>query len=491
MSDPAGTRPGPAGIARPDPASFRDPGNRVFHHDGRVRRVLGAGDAEAYRAVSATRFWAEATSAGRVVATREIPDPDPEGLPAPRLGAGSSWSMVLEHERIPFLSYPYEWSFTMLADAAALHLDLLLEALREAVTTKDGSAYNVQFLGSRPVFIDVGSLEPATGGPWLGYRQFCQTFLYPLMLEAYLGVPFQGFLRGRLEGWSPTEMRRLLRGRRRLRRGVLRHVVLHSLAEQRIGGGGEALREDLGRSGFSSDLARATVANLRRVVGCLRSRRADSAWKTYRQTCSYTGEDRAVKETFVAEALASRRRRLVLDLGTNDGAYARLAARHADWVVAVDRDDVTVDALYRSLRADGPANVLPLVMDLTDPSPARGWRQRERAGFAERARCELVLALALVHHLTIAGNVPLVEVVDWLTGLGDELLVEFVGPDDPMTRRLLANKRPGQHDDYRPEQFEALLARAGHLMRRVVLPGGTRILYHTQRRADPGRAADG
>lgn len=485
MSD-ATDRPGAAGVARPDPASFRDPGNRVFHHDGRVWRALGARDAEAYRAVSATRFWAEAAAAGRVVATREASEPHPVGLPVPRPGPGSSWSLVLEHERIPYLSYPYEWSFSMLADAATLHLDLLLEALREGVTTKDGYAYNVQFVGSRPVFIDVGSFEPTTGGPWLGYRQFCQTFLYPLMLEAHLGVPFQGLLRGRLEGWSPTEMRRLLRGRHRLRRGVLRHVVLHSVAEQRIGGGGEALREDLGRSGFSSELARATVANLRKVVGRLRSRRADSAWTAYRHTCTYSGEDRAAKETFVEEALASRRRALVFDLGANDGAYARLAARHADWVVALEADDVTVDALYRSLRTDGPANILPLVMDLTDPSPARGWRQRERPGFAERARPDLVLALALVHHLTIAGNVPLGEVVDWLTGLGDELVVEFVGPDDPMTERLLANKRPGQHDDYRPEHFEALLARAGHLLRRKELPGGTRTLYHLARRDGPG-----
>ncbi len=476
----AGARPGPEPAApwdrRPgsaDPASFRDPANVVFTEGARVLRGLDGPAVAAWRAVSASAFWAEAQRSGSVVATRD-------------LGPHNGWASVLEHERVPFVSYPYEWSFTMLADAAALHLDLLAAALGEGITAKDGYAYNVAFVGSRPVFLDVGSFEPATGGPWLGYRQFCQTFLYPLMIEAYLGVAFQPFLRGRLEGITPSEMRRLLRGRARWRRGVLRHVVLHALAEQRVTGGGEAIRRDLDRSGFGTELSRALVVKLRRLVTRFRSRRADSAWASYRRTCSYDDDDRRAKEAFVAEVLAERRRALVWDLGTNDGAYARTAAAHAEVVLAVDQDDVTVDALYRSLRTEGPPNVTPLVMDLTDPSPARGWRGRERAALWDRGRPDLVLALALVHHLTIAANVPLPEVVDWLAGLGGELVVEFVAAADPMAQRLLANKRSGQHDDYRLERFEALLGRAGRIRRRVDLPGGTRTLYHLERGAGGG-----
>jgi hypothetical protein len=451
-------------------ASFRDPTGTVFYVDDRVLRGLDDAGAADYDTLAATAFFPELLAEGKVVGTTALDESAvPEGA--------ASWARVLEHDRVPFVSYPYEWSFSMLRDAAALHLDVLLAALGEKMTMKDGTAFNVQWRGATPVFIDVGSFERAGRGPWIGYRQFCGTFLYPLMLEAHLRVPFQRYLLGHLDGLEPTEMRHLLVGRRRFKKGVFRHVYLHSVAESRVTGGGQALKEEMGKAGFDLELTRAMVTKLRKLVGKLRSRRADSAWSAYRDVCSYSDDDTAAKETFVRSAVEGRGFQLAWDLGCNDGRYARLVAQHAGYVIALDGDDVVVDTLYRKLREDGVTNIQPMVMDLTDPSPARGWRGVERRSFEERSRPDLVLALALVHHLAIASNVPLDDVVGWFRSLDATVVVEFAHREDPMVKRLLANKQAGLFDDYGVERFDALLADRFTVERRLVLPGDTRTLY--------------
>jgi hypothetical protein len=456
-----------------EPASFRDPSASVFYADGRVLRGLDAQAAGDWSAFAESTTFSTFSANGGLVGTRVAGVDD---LVLPR-----EYAVVLEHDRIPFVSYPYEWTFAMLRDAAVLHLDLLASALDEGLTMKDGYSFNVQWNGSTPQFIDIGSFERGAGGPWVGYRQFCQTFLYPLMLEAHLGIPFQRYLLGHLDGIEPTEMRRIFGGLRRFKKGVFRHVYLHSVAETRVRQGSEKTRDDLGKAGFGAELQKAVVRKLVKLVQSLRSKRSDSTWAKYRETCSYSDEGRVAKERFIREVLGARTTKLAWDLGANDGAYARLVAATGAYVVAVDADDVTVDAMYRSLRAENVTNVLPLVMNLMDPSPARGWRNAERKAFTDRAAPDLVLALALVHHLALAGNVPLPEVVSWLRALGgslgSSLVVEFVEPHDPMARQLLGNKREGLFPDYRIDAFEKLLEEQFTIARREPLPGGSRTLY--------------
>lgn len=225
----------------------------------------------------------------------------------------------------------------------------------------------------------------------------------------------------------------------------------------------------------------ATVRGIEKLVRKLDRRPPESHWSDYQRTCGYSARDRVAKEQFVAVAVAAGTRpRLVLDLGANDGRYSRLAAGHADYVVAVEQDPAVVDELYRQLRSEGQRRILPLVLDLADPSPGGGWRGVERAGFAERASADVVLALAVVHHLAIGRNVPLPEVIDWLAGLtapGGAVVVEFVHPEDPMATRLLANKPAGLFPDYRRDAFETLLAARGRITDRLELPSGTRTLY--------------
>ncbi|MDZ5446120.1 class I SAM-dependent methyltransferase [Micromonospora sp. 4G57] len=455
---------------RADPGSFRDPTNRVFHRDGEVLRGLDDRATADWRALAGSGFFRSLLAEGKVCGTEEV-------------AATPPWSATLRHERIPFVSHPYEWSFGMLRDAALLHLEVLRAALDGGFTTKDGSAYNLQWRGAAPVFIDVGSFEPLREGePWAGYRQFCQTLLYPLLLQAHLGVDFQPWLRARVDGIEPDQMRRFFGGARRLLPGVLTHVHLHGAMQRRNSRATTTdVRAQLRDAGYSRELAAATVRGIEKLVRRLDRPPGGSHWSDYQRTCGYSAQDRLAKERFVEEALAGADTpALALDLGANDGRYARIAARHAGYVVAVEQEPAVVDALYRALRAEGQRRILPLVMDLADPSPGGGWRGVERAGFADRTRADVVLALAVVHHLAIGRNVPLAAVVDQLANLGAPgaaLVVEFVHPEDPMARRLLANKPDGLFPDYRRDAFERLLAARCRIIRCAELPSATRTLY--------------
>jgi hypothetical protein len=323
---------------------------------------------------------------------------------------------------------------------------------------KDSSPYNVQWRGARPVFVDVGSFEQLREGePWAGYRQFCMLFLYPLLLQAWKGLPFQPWLRGRIEGISPQECRSLLSARDRFRRGALTHVVLHSRLERRYETRDRDLKGELKSAGFRKELIVANVKGLERLVSRLE-------WR-------------------VQHAVESERPRLVWDLGCNEGRHARIAAEHADCVVAVDADALVADRLYEALKDEGEERIVPLTIDLADPSPGLGWRGLERRPLLERGRPELTLCLALVHHVTIGGNVPVVEFVDWLRSLDSTLVLEFPTPDDPMVRRLLARKRPGDHPDYEQDWFERCLRERFDVERSEQLAAGTRVLYLARPRA--------
>ena len=441
-----------------DRGSFRDPGNRVFDAPDAVYRALSADAVEDWRALAATSLAADP----RLVATTEV-EPAPEG-----------WAALLRHERIPFVSYPYEWPFSRLKASALLHLDLLADALGEGLILKDGTPYNVQWDGARSVFIDVGSFERYRDGTaWEGYRQFCQLHLFPLMLAAWKGVPFAPWLRGSLDGITPSELRSLLSFRDRFRRGATTHVFLHARLERRYAARTGEVKSELARAGFGKELVLANARKLRRLVEGLEWRGTSDAWGDYTSTWSYDEADAARKAEFVRSAVAAVAPRLVWDLGCNDGTYSRIAADAGAYVVATDSDHHVVDRLAREERE----RILPLVVDVADPSPGLGWRGAERKDLPARGRPDLSLALALVHHLAITRNVPLAELVDWLASLEGALVIEFVDPTDAMAQRLLAAKREGLHADYAREPFERLLGERFEVERSEELAGGRRILY--------------
>ncbi|MGE5236168.1 MAG: class I SAM-dependent methyltransferase [Acidobacteriota bacterium] len=462
-----------------DRGSFRDRGGRVFRADGRILRTVDDAALGSWHALSRTRFFAESVRAGKLPATRELAPDEVR-----HVAEAQGWHGVLDHDPVPFVSYPFEWSFGMLRQAGLLQLELLAGALREGLTMKDATPYNVQWRGARPVFIDIPSFEPYRDGePWVGYRQFCELYLYPLLLEAYRGIPFQPLLRGRLEGVEAPTCLAAMSARDLARPGVLTHVWLHARAQQRFADRPVSAPRDVAAAGFGKALIERNVAGLTRLLRNLRPRRrSQSAWVGYRETCSYDDRDRATKSELVDRVAAGLHPAIVWDLGANTGEFSRIAARHAGYVLALDADTGAVERLFGELAGSGEGRVLPLVFDIADPSPALGWRGEERPALWDRGRPDLVLALALIHHLVIGANLPLAEVVAWLASLGGDLVIEFVAKDDPMTQRLLRHKAD-QYTDYDQAHLEACLARSFEIDARVPLARGTRWLYSCRQRA--------
>ena len=457
-----------------EPGSFRDPDTKVFRHDGVIFRCLTSRALEDWTQLTATDFFARLSADGTLIPTEHVTDRS--GLP----DLEPKWAAVLRHQTVPFISYPYEWPFGMLQDAALLQLDLTGTALDEGMTLKDATPFNIQWIGSRPTFIDLGSFTAyQPGEPWAGYRQFCEQFLYPLFLQAYKNVPFHPWVRGRLEGMTAEVCRSLLSVRDYFRPGVLTHVYLQAKAQTRYEDSDRDIKNDLRAAGFGAALIKNNLTRLRRTVERLEWNPLRSTWSEYERQHSYNDVDVQRKSNFVRRVLAPRRWSIVWDIGCNTGTYARLAAEHAEHVLALDADHVVIDRFYHRLKKEGDSTILPLVADVADPSPGLGWRGQERRSLDDRGSPELILCLALIHHVVIGRNIPIADLIEWLAGFGADLVIEFVNHGDPMVDKLLRN-RVGQDVEYSAGALEAALARSFGAVVQEALESGTRTLYHAQ-----------
>ena len=463
-----------------DPASFRDHSARVcLGMDGQVFRLLDASAAANWRGLQQSGFFPRAHTAGKVIGTREV---SRQSVLEAGLSLDAGWELFLRHERIPCLSYPHEWPFGMLRAAALCQLELLIDSLGEGYTLKDGTAYNVQFRGCDPVFIDVASWEPLpAGAPWTGYGQFCQTQLLPLFLRAYHQVDYQPWLRGRLEGLRPDDFRRFCSFRDWLRPGVFVHGVLHASLQRSRTVGDADVRSGLARQGLPPEAVLRTARQLHRLVDRLQWQIPRSDWSDYQP--AYSDVDWESKRRFVAEALAEISPECVWDVGCNTGTFSRLAAEVAELVVALDADHACVEQLYRDLRTNRPPEtagaILPLVHNFADPSPGLGWRGTERPALSARSRPDLILCLAVVHHLVLGSGLRLDDVIAWLAETTQAVVLEFVTLEDPQARRIVRNRR----DDlsgYSLEACRAALRMHFGRVRELPLECGTRTLLLAQ-----------
>ncbi len=461
-----------------DGGSFKDPSGRVYlvpDRDSGQRVVRGLTDSAraTIARLMSEPFFESLMSRGDVVKTAGLRPDDPAAASVMKMG----WAAAVEHEAVDFLTWPYEWPFSMLKDAALLQLRLLDSAIRSGWMLKDATPFNIQWVGTRPVFIDVPSFVPWEDGEyWQGYRQFCSTFLIPLMLTAHLGIPFQPLLRSCPEGIPPEEAARYFYGLRRFKRGVPSHVWFPAKMERRMrkreSGNGSSSSSKRRRQSETTLLA--LLDDLARLVAGLSHRPAGSSnWSEYSETHSYGEVDFERKKAFVEEHISARRPRLLWDLGANTGTFSRIAARHSQVVVAVDGDHEAVDILYREARESGDRNIIPLVMDLANPSPGQGWVGRERAAFFERQSPDVALCLALVHHLRVSANIPTSMLIEWLRSLDAALIVEFVGRDDEMFRKLVENKSE-DYADYTSENFQLEIEKRFTIEDRMELKKGKR-----------------
>lgn len=459
-----------------DPAfvagSWRDRSARVFLHSGKLYRALSESAARDWSQISATEFFRKATAAEEIVQTHPAPELHP-------LVHNAGYSAVLVHERVAAISWPWEWSFSMLQAAALLQLKLMIQALRENCILSDATPFNFQFVGVRPLLIDTGSLVGLRPGQtWEGYRQFCQQFLYPLMLQAWKGVDFQPWLRGRMEGIPAEQFAALLSARDLLRKGALSHVWLHARLAQH--GQSVAVADSLSAAGFHKDLILNNVTGLQRLIQKLRWNRQQSTWSNYVQQAAHVSVDQPVKSEFVRTVCQQQTPRTVWDLGCNLGHYSRIAAETSQ-VLAMDADHLTIDHLYRQLQTEpsdslAARRITPLVMNLADPSPSLGWRHEERECLEQRSKPDLVLCLALIHHLVIGNNLRLEDVLDWLRSLNSVVILEWVDRRDPMVIQLLRNRRDVFYD-YEEDRLLSALQGRFRILRTSQLPSETRRLY--------------
>lgn len=389
---------------------------------------------------------------------------------------------VIRPRRIGLISYPYEWSFSQLKEAALLTLDLQVRALDAGMRMKDASAYNIQFDAGRPILIDSLSFEVAEPTePWIAYRQFCEHFLAPLALMAYRDVRCGLMLRDFIDGLPLDLAASLLPGRSRLNFGLLSHLHLHAGAQRRAAKepppteGAERPRRRVSATG-----QRALLDSLRRTVAGLRWE-PSGHWADYATTTSYSDAATASKAQIVREMLSAAGGSTAWDLGANTGVYSAMAAEAGYRVVAWDQDAGSVEAHWRRVRGDGSPRILPLVLDLANPSPSIGWALRERASFLERATPDLIMALALVHHLAIGNNVPLPAIAELFARMAPHAIVEFVPKEDPMTRRLLAARRD-IFEGYSIDGFRAAFGEEFEIVREAPITDSPRTLFLLRRR---------
>lgn len=462
---------------RCEPGSFRDPSGHIYHCAGRVFRTVQPRALADYRFIRDGGLLDRLVESGQLVGCREVPPEECPALGLPHQGE----ALLLEHPVLSFISYPYEWTFSALKAAALLHLDLHLTALEAGATLSDASAYNVQFQGPRPVFIDLLSLRRyREGEPWRGHRQFVEQFLAPLLICASGRMVANAWYRGAVEGLPMTVAADLLPLGWKLRPAVLAHLWLPARMQKRAERAGtRAAARGPVRLPLRS--YRAMLIQLRDLVSCLAPANKTTLWGNYPESHTYSAAEQEARRRFVAETVAAARPETVWDLGCNTGDFSAIAlAAGAQRAIGFDADVQALERAFHRARNER-LELLPLYMDLMNPSPDQGWGSAERASLMRRGGADMVLAMAVVHHIAIGRNVPLPMALDWLTSLAPRGVIEFVPKDDPTVRIMLALRDESVFDGYDEESFATALRSRARIVRREQSSRHGRVLYAYER----------
>ncbi|HDQ26057.1 MAG TPA: SAM-dependent methyltransferase [bacterium] len=454
-------------------ASFRDPSGFVFERGGILYRQVNSRYAPDYDLIKSSGLLDELQSGGMLVAHKEA-DLSLALMP-------ESAYKIIEPEKIPFISYPYEWSFSMLKDAALLTLEIHKRAVNRGMSLKDASAYNIQFKGSRPVFIDTLSFEKYKDGePWIAYGQFCSHFLAPLALMALRDIRLSSLLRAYIDGIPLDLASKLLPFLTRLNIPLLTNIHMHARSRLRYGGKGIKKSEVKGKISKFGMLA--IIDGLETAVKELKWQPRGTQWGGYYNDTNYTAEAFENKEKIVKNMIEETgvKSGLVWDLGANEGVFSSIAASNGHYTAAFDIDPAAVEKNYIRLKHDDNNRIIPLLMDLTNPSAASGFGNEERMSMKERGPADIVLALALIHHLAISNNTPLSKAAGFFAASGRNLIVEFVPKEDSQARRLLAF-REDIFEGYTTEGFERGFKNMFEIIRKEPIQGTKRVLYLMRR----------
>jgi ribosomal protein L11 methylase PrmA len=447
-------------------SSFRDPAGFVFRAQGRLVRFVAPEYVPTLTRLTDSGLYAELTEAKLLIRHEEIADP---------VGLDVSGARFLQPELVTTISYPYEWCFSQLKDAALAVLRIQARAIAKGLVLKDATAFNVQFHRGEAVLIDTLSFEEYREGmPWRAYRQFCEHFLAPLALMAYVDARLNQLLRVHIDGIPLELAAKMLPFRTKLSPGLAMHLHLHANAQSKSG---------TGRSGdgaFSKVSMLGLIDSLKRTIEKLAWAPKGTIWGDYYENTNYSGSAMVTKRDLVSELLrlVDPKPRVLWDLGANTGEFSKLASSAGIETVAWDFDVAAVEKSYKD--RNGDERLLPLVVDLTNPSPSLGWASEERDSFAKRCNADVVMALALVHHLAIGNNVPLGKIAEFFAGLSPWLLIEFVPKSDSQVQRLLST-RDDIYVSYTDDGFQQAFRERFEILARRPITDTDRVLYLMRR----------
>jgi 2-polyprenyl-3-methyl-5-hydroxy-6-metoxy-1,4-benzoquinol methylase len=431
------------------PSSYRDPSGYIFYHNDILYRQVNKVYRDQYDLLNSSGLYKSLTEKNLLVPHREINE---------NFTGSPDWSLTLQPEKILFISYPYEWCFNMLKDAALATIDVAEEALRHNMMLKDASAYNVQWHNGKMLFIDTLSFEAYDETkPWIAYRQFCEHFFAPLALMHYLKEPLQPLLIGYPDGIPLPLARKLLPGRSRFNLNTFLHLHLH----------GKMAGKKNAAKNAQPYFSRQKMNNLLRSLGeAIKSFSLDEpsgVWSAYYEEAQQRKNYLEPKKKIVEEWVGNLAYASAIDVGANEGAFSDILARNESLVLSTDLDHFSVNELYKRVKEEGAKNIYPLIIDFSNPSPALGFNSKERDSFLNRTSVDLVVALAVIHHLAIGKNIPLESIAEMFSRLGKMLIIEFVPKEDEKIQLMLQHKND-VYDWYSKEQFLKCFSKAYNIL---------------------------
>lgn len=441
--------------------SYKDPMGIVYEEDGEIRRKISVDYKDTYDTFLSSGLYKTLTDTGLLIPHEEI-------------ATGEDYYKLICPKRVPFISYPYEWCFAQMKAAALLTLDVVKTSIDYGMILRDASAYNVQFLGNKPIFIDTLSFERySEGDSWKAYRQFCEHFIAPLAVLAYTDGRSGASLSNHLDGFSLDYAKKILPFKARLNFGLFTHLMLHANAITTFQG-----NKQLKRSVSKRNLY-ALIDSLESTVRGLHLKNEQSEWGKYYEDIHYTDIQFEQKCAIVTESVKKIGAiGFAIDIGSNKGVFSEIIASYADLVVAVDNDYKAIERAF----GVGTENVIPLIVDIANPSPSLGWRSEERISFIDRIKsADLVLALALVHHLVFTYKVPLDEQAEFFSEITKHLIIEFVDPSEDQVE-MIAPKQGIVAHPYTKEFFEEAFGKLFNILGIQQIDGRARWVYRMSRK---------
>lgn len=445
-------------------SSFRDPSGFLYVKDGILYRQINQSYQDDYNFLIESDLYKTLVEKGLLIEHTEVDI---------SLKYSDTVYEIIQPKVIPFISYPYGWCFSELKDAALLTLEIQKNALKANMTLKDASAYNVQFLEGKPIFIDTLSFEKyEEGKPWVAYKQFCQHFLAPLALMAYTDIRLNQLLKNYIDGIPLDLASKLLPKKTYLNFALLTHIHLHAKSQAHYA------EKSLNLKGatISQFQQLALIDNLESFIKGLCLPKIKTEWADYVDNTNYSDEAHENKKKTIEAFISEIKPKSVWDLGANTGIFSNITAKKGIPTIAFDIDPLAVEKNYLTCKKNEEKNILPLALDLTNPSPAIGWGNNERLSLAERGPADLIMALALIHHLAISNNVPFKKIASFFSDICHYAIVEWVPKEDSQVQRLLRT-RNDIFNEYTEENFEYEFGELFTIIKKQKIPGTLRTLY--------------